>query len=253
MQEICTKGVGRATQGWMPGVVSGTRSCRILPVRWEDSSAEPIRRQCLICKIASLKTKFINALEDWEILMKLRESGPKTLDKAVSCALQNEHWSGNSGRPQRLKMQLQYQIKQLRLMQWTAVTEHGFKVGEQLSFSQSKKQIQTRDRYCSGNRTRAAQPAQWEVQGSSKATICLWVQWNWLLLENGVLYRQWQIEDDRGTKLHLELPRMLVPDVLSALHDAPSAGHLGLTKTVERVWEVYKDEVSSGYSSSTIS
>ena len=50
-----------------------------------------------------------------------------------------------------------------------------------------------------------------------------------------MLYRQWQIEDDRGTKLHLELPRMLVPDVLSALHDAPSAGHLGLTKTVERV------------------
>ena len=50
-----------------------------------------------------------------------------------------------------------------------------------------------------------------------------------------MLYRQWHTEDGRGTRLQLGLPRSLVPDILSALHDAPSAGHLGVTKTVERV------------------
>ena len=84
-------------------------------------------------------------------------------------------------------------------------------------------------------RNRADQPAQQEVQGTSKATKSLWAQWNRLLLENGLLYCQWQTEDGRGTRLQLVLPRSLVPDILSALHDAPSAGHLGVTKTVERV------------------
>ena len=86
-------------------------------------------------------------------------------------------------------------------------------------------------------RNRPAQPAQGEVQGTSKATKILWAQWNRLLLENSVLYRQWQTENGRGTRLRLVLPRSLVPDILSALHDAPSAGHLVVTKTVEQVRE----------------
>ena len=84
---------------------------------------------------------------------------------------------------------------------------------------------------------RTAQPALREVQGTSKATKSLWAQWNRLVLENGVLHRQWQTEDGRGTRLQLVLPRSLIPDILSALHDAPSAGHLGVNKTVERVRE----------------
>ena len=56
-------------------------------------------------------------------------------------------------------------------------------------------------------------------------------------MENGVLHRQWQTEDGCGTRLQLVLPRSLIPDILSALHDAPSAGHLGVNKTVERVRE----------------
>jgi len=86
-------------------------------------------------------------------------------------------------------------------------------------------------------RDRAAQPTQQEIQGASKATKSLWAQWNRLQLENGVLYRKWETEDGHGTRLQLVLPRSLVPDVLSALHDAPSAGHLGVAKTVERVRE----------------
>ena len=53
------------------------------------------------------------------------------------------------------------------------------------------------------------------------------------MLENGVLYRLWQTEDGRGTRLQFVLPRFLVLGILSVLHDAPSAGHLDLTKTIE--------------------
>ena len=123
-------------------------------------------------------------------------------------------------------------------MQWTAVTEHGFIVGEQPSFIQSKQEADPNPRQILlWKWNQAAQPAQCEVQGTSKATKSLWAQWNWLLLENSMLYCQWQTEDGCGTRLQLVLPRSLVPDILSALHDAPSAGHLDVPKTVERVRE----------------
>ena len=78
-----------------------------------------------------------------------------------------------------------------------------------------------------------SQPAFREIEGTSKATRSLWAQWNRLQLENGVLYRRWETDDGHGTQLQLVLPRSMVSEVLSALHDAPSAGHLGVTKTLE--------------------
>lgn len=85
--------------------------------------------------------------------------------------------------------------------------------------------------------TRAAQPLQAEVQGTSRATRSLWAQWNRLELKDGILYRRWETEDGQDSRLQLVLPRSLMPDVLTALHDAPIAGHLGVSKTVERVRE----------------
>lgn len=76
----------------------------------------------------------------------------------------------------------------------------------------------------------AAQSAQQEVQGTSKATKGLCAQWNQLLLEDDMLYSQWQTKDGSGTQLELVLSRSLVPDILKAFYDAPSAGHLDVTK-----------------------
>ena len=56
-------------------------------------------------------------------------------------------------------------------------------------------------------------------------------------LENGVLYSRWETDDGHGRQLQLVLPRSMVSEVLSALHDAPSAGQLGVGKTLERVRE----------------
>ena len=130
--------------------------------------------------------------------------------------------------------QLQCQIKQLRLTQWTAVTKHGFKVGQQPILSQKKEADVNLRQILLWKQNWAAQPAE-QVQGTSKATKSLLEQWNCLTLENGVLYCQWQTEDGCGTRLQLVLPCLLVLDILSALHDAPSAGHLGVTKTVEQM------------------
>ena len=85
----------------------------------------------------------------------------------------------------------------------------------------------------SWKQNQTSQPTPQEVQGVSKATKSLWARWNRLQLQNGVLYRRWETEDGRGTWLQLVLPRSLVPTVLSALHDAPSAGHLGVARTLE--------------------
>ena len=82
-----------------------------------------------------------------------------------------------------------------------------------------------------------SQPAFREIEGTSKAARSGWAQWNRLQLENGVLYRRWETDDGHGMRLQLVLPRSMVSEVLSALHDAPSAGHLGVNKTLERVRE----------------
>ena len=82
-----------------------------------------------------------------------------------------------------------------------------------------------------------SQPAFREIEGTSKATRSLCAQWNRLQLQNGVPYRRWETDDGHGMRLQLVLPRSMVSKVLSALHDAPSAGHLGVNKTLERVRE----------------
>ena len=78
-----------------------------------------------------------------------------------------------------------------------------------------------------------SQPAFREIERTSKATRSLWARWNRLQLENGVLYRRWKTDDGHGTRLQLVLPRSMVSKVLSVLHDAPSAGHLGVNRDLK--------------------
>lgn len=77
-----------------------------------------------------------------------------------------------------------------------------------------------------------------QLQDVSKAIRSLWVKWNRLELQKGTLYRCWKT-GWLWYLVQLMLPRLLAPAVLSALHDAPSAGHLGVTKTLEWVREQF--------------
>jgi hypothetical protein len=65
----------------------------------------------------------------------------------------------------------------------------------------------------------------------------LWNQRHSLKLIDGVLYRQWKDLPNGGVhaKLQLVIPRHLVSDVMSQLHDSPTGGHMGATKTLEKV------------------
>ena len=73
-----------------------------------------------------------------------------------------------------------------------------------------------------------------EIQGSSRSTHVMWSNWSRLVIENDISYRRLESEDGNRMKLQLVVPQSLVPEILKLLHN-PTSGHLGVTKTVERV------------------
>ena len=74
-------------------------------------------------------------------------------------------------------------------------------------------------------------PTQNDLQaGPSVRKLCS--HWDSLKVQDGVLYRRWEDDNGASTRLLLVVPRALVPEVLSACHNSPTAGHLGVTKTV---------------------
>ena len=57
-----------------------------------------------------------------------------------------------------------------------------------------------------------------------------------MVLLDGVLYRSWKDASGNGqnSRLQLALPKVLVPSILSELHDAPTGGHLGVSKVLDK-------------------
>ena len=80
-------------------------------------------------------------------------------------------------------------------------------------------------------------PTKDELQGSSPTVRDLCAQWDRLELRDGVLYRNWVSEDGAESRMLLVVPRELVDEILHLMHDAPFAGHLGVTKTVAKIRE----------------
>ncbi len=71
-------------------------------------------------------------------------------------------------------------------------------------------------------------------QGGSHALQSLWAQRQQLVLQDNLLYRRWKDLPNGGKQQTLQfvLPKQLAPVVLKELHDAHTAGHLGITKTL---------------------
>lgn len=80
-------------------------------------------------------------------------------------------------------------------------------------------------------------PTWQEISPFSPSTKRYWALWDTLLLKNGVLYRRWESNDGRSTKLQLILPSSRVGSVLGELHNSPSGGHFGILKTLSKVRE----------------
>ena len=68
----------------------------------------------------------------------------------------------------------------------------------------------------------------------SEVTKAYWMHWESLELKDGVLYHLWET---RAGDKQLIFPKQLRPSVLQQLHCSSTAGHLGVNKTLEKVWE----------------
>ena len=68
-------------------------------------------------------------------------------------------------------------------------------------------------------------------------TKAYWSQWDSLKLIEGVLFRRWETPAGDRIVKQLVLSRDLQPHVLHLLHNVPTAGHLGITKTLGRIRE----------------
>ncbi|CAC5382285.1 unnamed protein product [Mytilus coruscus] len=80
-------------------------------------------------------------------------------------------------------------------------------------------------------------PTWHEICSESIVVKALWSQWKRLEIRNNILYRRW--EDDTGKKISWQLvvPDSFKTDILTNLHDAVTAGHLGVNKTLGRIRE----------------
>ena len=71
----------------------------------------------------------------------------------------------------------------------------------------------------------------------SSTVKALWSQRQKLVVENNLLYRKW--DDEKGTSLQAIVPISERRKVLSYSHDHPTAGHLGIRKTLSKVCQSY--------------
>ena len=92
-------------------------------------------------------------------------------------------------------------------------------------------------------------PARSDVEGGGRKLLSYWSQWGRLFLRNGLVFRRWEHEVTGQEIYHqICLPESVVSQVLCALHNDPSAGHLGVSKTLEKVrrrfyWHGMREDV----------
>ena len=95
-----------------------------------------------------------------------------------------------------------------------------------------------------------ARPSRDGVAGCSPTTRNLWLQYDQLVLHQGVLYRTMPRPGSVPAYQQLVVPRALQDDVLHALHNSLTGAHLGVKKTLSRLkagfyWFAFKDSVKT--------
>ena len=83
---------------------------------------------------------------------------------------------------------------------------------------------------------KANERPEWEdIAAMSPVTKSYWAQWASIDMVDGVLHRRWEDRSGCEVKYLYLTPKVVQDDVLRNLHDSPTAGHLGLKKTIARV------------------
>ncbi|XP_049314463.1 uncharacterized protein LOC125778892 [Bactrocera dorsalis] len=78
-------------------------------------------------------------------------------------------------------------------------------------------------------------PPKEQISSESPTAKAYWAQWNSINLVNGYLHRTWESEDGKHSRLLIIVPKSMIPKVLKEYHNGPSGGHLGITKTIEKI------------------
>lgn len=78
-----------------------------------------------------------------------------------------------------------------------------------------------------------------EISGFSSEFKMYWSQWKQLVVKEGILCRRWESNDGKQVNYKVVLPKKFRQTVLSELHGARTAGHLGIRKTKEKVQDRY--------------
>ena len=80
----------------------------------------------------------------------------------------------------------------------------------------------------------------------------LWRKRTYLILRDRFLYWRWEDVTGGGAqpRLQLLLPPQMAPEVLHGLHNSPTGGHLGISKTLEKArtrfyWPRQKQEIEN--------
>ena len=81
-----------------------------------------------------------------------------------------------------------------------------------------------------------SRPSREEAASLSPAERCYWLNWDSIVVIEGILYYRWERTGPRDTtKFKLLVPARYKADILRHSHDTLFAAHLGLRKTFERV------------------
>ena len=91
-------------------------------------------------------------------------------------------------------------------------------------------------------------PIKQEITQEDPLVGSLWSQFTRLNLVGDRLYRTFENNDGSSTILQLVIPKDMVEEILKALHDLPSSGHLGVNKMSEKVrqryyWKGWREDV----------
>ena len=76
------------------------------------------------------------------------------------------------------------------------------------------------------------------VKGADLKVQQLYAQWEALQIQNGILYRNFMGTDSQVRWRQLLVSRFLRAPLLQQLHAGPTAGHMGVKKTPDRVMKM---------------
>ncbi|CAC5375541.1 unnamed protein product [Mytilus coruscus] len=81
-----------------------------------------------------------------------------------------------------------------------------------------------------------SQKPPWEsISSGTSALKTLWGQWDRLQIHGGVLYRRFETNIGQEARKQMIVPKSRPQELLHYFHDVPSAAHLGVDKTLEKL------------------